>query len=153
MIEWSEQHLMVRDMVRGFIEKEIAPNIDELEHGDTPPYDVLRKLIKTFGMDTMAKSQFDAQIKKAKAIEAGEISEEEASKSSDQMGGGNQDMAAISFIPMIELCKYCPGMVTAMGVSMGLGGASLMSKGTIEQKERWALHVLTLKKVCPCAIT
>jgi len=153
MIEWSEQHLMVRDMVRGFIEKEIAPNIDELEHGDTPPYDVLRKLIKTFGMDTMAKAQFDAQIKKAKAIEAGEISEEEASKSNDQMGGGNQDMAAISFIPMIELCKYCPGMVTAMGVSMGLGGASLMSKGTIEQKERWALDVLTLKKVCSWAIT
>ena len=153
MIEWSEQHLMVRDMVRNFIEAEIAPNIDELEHGDTPPYDVLRKLIKTFGMDTMAKAQFDAQIKKAKAIEAGEISEEEASKGGSNMGVGDQDMAAMSFLPMIELCKYCPGMVTAMGVSMGLGGSALMSKGTIEQKERWALDVLTLKKVCSWAIT
>lgn len=153
MIEWSEQHLMVRDMVRNFIEAEIVPNIDELEHGDMPPYDVLRKLIKTFGMDQMAKAQFEKQIAKEKAILAGEISEEEANKEPSGLGAGEGDMVALTFIPMIELCKYCPGMVTAMGVSMGLGGSALMSKGTLEQKERWALDVLTLDKVCSWAIT
>ena len=50
MIEWSEQHQMIRDAVRRFVEEEIAPNLEELEHGDTPPYDVLRKLISAFGM-------------------------------------------------------------------------------------------------------
>ena len=48
--------LMLRDAVRKFVDKEIRPNIDELEHGDLPPYDILRKLYATFGMDTMAKS-------------------------------------------------------------------------------------------------
>ena len=42
MIEWSEQHLMIRDAMRRFIEAEIKPRLEELEHGDTPPYDVLR---------------------------------------------------------------------------------------------------------------
>jgi hypothetical protein len=44
-------------------------------------------------------------------------------------------------------------MVTAMGVSVGLTPASIMSKGTIEQKERWALDLLTLDKVGAWAIT
>ena len=49
-------------------------------------------------------------------------------------------------IPIIELCRYSPGMVTAMGVSMGLASAAIMSKGTTAQKERWALDLLTLDK-------
>ena len=42
-------------------------------------------------------------------------------------------------IPIIELCRWSPGMVTAMGVSMGLTSAAILSRGTIAQKERWAL--------------
>ena len=34
-------------------------------------------------------------------------------------------------IPIIELCRYCPGMVTALGVSVGLTAPAIMSKGTI----------------------
>ncbi len=59
----------------------------------------------------------------------------------------------MTMIPIIEICRYSPGMVTAMGVSMGLTSAAIMSKGTIEQKERWALDLLTLDKVGAWAIT
>ena len=44
-------------------------------------------------------------------------------------------------------------MVTAMGVSMGLTSAAIMSRGTIAQKERWALDLLTLDKIGAWAIT
>ncbi len=44
MIEWSEQHQMIRDVIRRFIDAEIVPNVEALEHGDMPPYDILRKL-------------------------------------------------------------------------------------------------------------
>ena len=57
MFEWSDEQVMLRDAVRQFIEKEIAPIQDELEHGDMPPYDVLRKLFATFGMDVMARER------------------------------------------------------------------------------------------------
>ncbi len=59
----------------------------------------------------------------------------------------------MTLIPIIELCRVCPGMVTAMGVSMGLTAASIMSKGTTDQKERWGLDLLTMDKIGSWAIT
>ena len=54
MFEWSEELQMVRDAVRQFVDNEIRPHREELEHGDLPPYDVLRKMYETFGMGAMA---------------------------------------------------------------------------------------------------
>ena len=146
MYQWSDEQLMVRDAVRRFIEDEIKPNLEELEHGDTPPYDVLRKMIRTFGMDAMARDSFKRRID---AEKAGESQDGGAAN----IGGGRGEGAAMAIIPIIELCRYCPGMVTAMGVSMGLTAAAIMSKGTTRQKERWALDLLTLDKIGSWAIT
>jgi acyl-CoA dehydrogenase len=143
MIEWNEQQLMIRDAVRRFVEDEIKPNLEELEHGNTPPYDVLRKMLKTFGIDEMARARFAKQIEREKAGASRETAKRE--------GGG--DGAAMALIPIIELCRYCPGMVTAMGVSAGLTASAIMSKGTTAQKERWALDLLTMNKIGAWAIT
>jgi alkylation response protein AidB-like acyl-CoA dehydrogenase len=151
MFEWSEEQLMIRDAVRQFVEAEIAPKREELEHGDLPPYDILRKLFATFGMDQMAKAGFQHRIEREKRIAAGE--EEAKAKKDDDDGLSPGSGVAMTMIPIIEICRYCPGMVTAMGVSMGLTSAAIMSKGTIEQKERWALPLLTLEKVGAWAIT
>jgi alkylation response protein AidB-like acyl-CoA dehydrogenase len=70
MFEWSEEQQMIRDAVRQFVDKEIRPHVEELEHGDTPPYDILRKLFKTFGMDAMARAGFEKTIAREKAGEA-----------------------------------------------------------------------------------
>src|SRR4051794_6561232 len=51
MYQWTDEQEMVRGAVRQFIDKEIRPRIEEFEHGDTPPYDVLRKMFREFGMD------------------------------------------------------------------------------------------------------
>jgi alkylation response protein AidB-like acyl-CoA dehydrogenase len=59
----------------------------------------------------------------------------------------------MQLIPIIELCRYSPGLVTAMGVSMGLTAAAIMSRGTVAQQERWALPLLTLEKIGSWAIT
>jgi len=149
MFEWSEQHRMIRDAVRKFVEAEIKPNLEQLEHGDLPPYDVLRKLISTFGMDEMARVRFQKQIAREKAQAATGKPAEEA----EREVGGRGDAVAMQLIPIIELCRYCPGLVTAMGVSMGLTAAAILSKGTTQQKERWALDLLTLEKIGAWAIT
>jgi alkylation response protein AidB-like acyl-CoA dehydrogenase len=147
MFEWSEEHQMIRDAVKRFVDDEIRPHVEELEHGDLPPYDILRKLFATFGMDAMARDRFKRQIEREKAVAAGEVS---AVSATGRQHGGDSGM---SLIPIIELCRVCPGMVTAMGVSMGLTSAAIMSKGTIAQKERWALELLTMEKVGAWAIT
>jgi alkylation response protein AidB-like acyl-CoA dehydrogenase len=121
--------------VRSFVEAEIKPHVEELEHGDLPPYDLLRKMFQTFGMDALARDRFKKQL------------------DGDGGGGGRGDGAAMAMIPTIELCRYCPGMVTAMGVSVGLTPAAIMSRGTRPQKERWALDLLTMDKVGAWAIT
>src|SRR4029077_10127737 len=68
-------------------------------------------------------------------------------------GMGAGDAVAMQMVPIIELCKYCPGLVTAMGVSMGLTATAIMAKGTWKQKDRWALPLLTLEKIGAWAIT
>jgi acyl-CoA dehydrogenase len=149
MIQWTEEQQMVRDAVRQFVEAEVAPRRDELEFGDTPPYDVLRKLYSTFGMDTMARERFKRQIEFEKSVEdAIANGEEPPTKESGSGGDGS-----ITMIPIIELCRYSPGLVTAMGVSTGLTASAITSKGTIRQKERWALDLLTLDKIGAWAIT
>jgi alkylation response protein AidB-like acyl-CoA dehydrogenase len=153
MIEWSEQHLMIRDMMRRFIDEEIKPRWHELEHGDLPPYDVLRKLLRTFGMDEMARQRFARQIAREKAAAAAKARGESPKPKEANGGGGESDGAGLQLIPIIELCRWCPGMVTAMGVSVGLTSAAIMSKGTIAQKERWALPLLTMDTIGAWAIT
>src|SRR5687767_12957679 len=144
MFEWTDEQRMIRDAIRQFVEKEIKPNLEALEHGDMPPYDILRKLFATFGMDAMARESFKRRLEREKAGDTGRSPR-------DDEGGAST--AGFQMIPIIELCRYCPGMVTAMGVSMGLTAAAIMSRGTIAQKERWALDLLTMDKVGAWAIT
>ena len=151
MIEWNEQQQMIQKMVRDFVAKEVVPNLDDIEYNGVPPYDILRKMIKTFGMDVMATQNYEKQIAREKA--AAEKGEDAPTKKKDGPSEGAGDQAAMTMIPIIELSRHAQGLVTAMGVSMGLTGGAIMSKGTIEQKERWALPLLTLEKVGAWAIS
>jgi acyl-CoA dehydrogenase len=154
---------MVRDAVRQFVDNEIRPRREELEFGDAAPYDVLRKMFQTFGLDAMARDQFKKRIErertaaeaaKGDAADAAESDGAEAAKGgADDEGRSSGGGGAMFMIPIIELCRCSPGMVTAMGVSVGLTAAAVMSKGTIEQKARWALDLLTLDKIGAWAIT
>ena len=146
MFEWSEEHQMIREAVKRFVDEEVRPHVEELEHGDLPPYDIIRKMLKTFGMDSLARDRFATQIAREKSLA------ERGEEPKPTGGGGGRD-AGMSMIPTIELCRVCPGMVTAMGVSMGLTAGAIMSRGTARQKERWARDLLTLDKIGAWAIT
>jgi acyl-CoA dehydrogenase len=148
VIEWTDEQEMVRGAVRDFIEKELVPHHRELEHGDLPPYDIIRKLFTTFGMDAMARDRFARQIARDKNPDAGGLDEDGAR---DPREAANA--AAFQIIPIVELSRWSPGMVTAMGVSMGLTAAAVLSRGTVAQKERWALPLLTMEKIGAWAIT
>src|SRR4051794_31575311 len=160
MFEWPEELQMVRDAVRQFVDNEIRPHREELEHGDMPPYDLLRKLYKTFGMDQMAADGFDRRIAAEEAAEAeprelsGAASGREAGTPPRSEGDqGSRGGGGATMLPIIELCKCSPGMVTAMGVSVGLTSAAIMAKGTVAQKRRWARDILTMEKIGAWAIT
>lgn len=136
MIDWSDEHRMMQAAVREFVDREVVPHRDALEHGDLPPYEILRNYVRTFGIDELARERFHRETSGGAAFTAEERFER----------------AVLTLLPMVEFCRHCPGMVTAMGVSMNLAGNSI-KKGTTEQRERWALPLLTLERVGAWAIT
>lgn len=129
---WSDEQVMFRDAVRRFVDAEVAPRREEFEHGDLPPYDVLRAFYRTFEIGEAAIERFERSL-------AGERSEARS--------------AAETLIPIIELSRHSPGMVAALGVSASLTAGAVLRAGTREQKERWARDLLTLDAIGAWAIT
>ncbi|HET9076248.1 MAG TPA: acyl-CoA dehydrogenase family protein, partial [Acidimicrobiales bacterium] len=150
MFEWSDEHLMMRQAVRQFIEKEILPDIDAYEHEGRPPYDALRKMFATFGIDAAARAGFAKRLEREAD---GGTAADRATGGGESGGEGTGRDPAMTLIPTIELSRYCPGMVTALGVSMGLTAAAINSRGTRAQRERWVPDLLSLAKIGAWAIT
>ncbi len=152
MIEWNETHLQIRNAFRRFVDMEVVPHIEAIEHGGTPPYDVLRKMFATFGVGEMARSKFDHDLAKEKErAESGEPPPEK--KKREGFSQDAVDQAAMRAIPTMELSRHSPGMVTALGVSVGLTAGAIQRKGTIRQKERYVPGLLTLETIGAWAIT
>jgi alkylation response protein AidB-like acyl-CoA dehydrogenase len=59
----------------------------------------------------------------------------------------------MSAIVGIELSRVSPGFAMSFGASLGLCGGAIMKKGTLQQKRRFALPVLTGEKIGAWAIT
>src|SRR5260370_42289976 len=70
MFEWSDTDLIMRDTIRGFIDKEIRPNLDALETGELSPYPIARKLFSEFGLDVLAAEAVKTMLDKERAKEA-----------------------------------------------------------------------------------
>src|SRR5262245_12399182 len=115
MIEWSESQQAIREMVKKFVEAEVAPKVRELEHADLPPYGILRKMFEAFGLRDLAQLRTQKAIARAKKREEARARGEEPPP--QEVRAPTADEAAIRLIPAIELSRYCPGMVTALGVS------------------------------------
>ncbi len=141
MFEWSEEDLMVRDAVRGFIEKEVRPHVDELETGQLPPFDIIRKMLAAFGMDSMAAEALEKDLA---AEEAGE----------PKQGGGSTGLGNTMFLILnMEMAGVALGLIASMGVSLGLTVSTIRSRGTLAQKRRWLPELVTMEKVGAWAIT
>ena len=138
MFTWTKDQLAIRDAVRSFVDKEIRPHQDELEHGDLPPYDLIRKFFATFGLDAMAAESFDRSIAARRA----------------RRGSPGEGMdPAFAVLPQIELVKVSMGIPAAIGVSIGLAAGTINANGTVEQRKRWARDLMTFEKVGAWAIT
>ncbi|MBI3215948.1 MAG: acyl-CoA/acyl-ACP dehydrogenase [Mycobacterium sp.] len=147
MIEWSDVDLAVRDAVRQFIDKEIRPHLDELESGDMEPYPIVRKLFSAFGLDVMARESLEKRLARMR---------DGSEKSKGSSGGGmfgDGSSGGMGFMVISELCRVSMGIVTGMGVSLGLTVPTIQSRGTLAQQERWLPGLVTYEKIGAWAIT
>src|SRR3989440_12924915 len=99
MFEWTDEQRMIRDAVRQFVEAEIAPRREEFEFGGTPPYEVLRKLYRPFGLDVMAREQFKRRLH---AKEAGSLFDR-GSEAADPKARANA--VALPLVPLLRPCR------------------------------------------------
>jgi len=155
LIEWSDTDLMVRDTVRQFIDKEVRPHLDELETGALSPYPIMRKLFSQFGLDVMIAEQVKTMLDRERARqEGGESLSERPGEKPDSSGGfGMGAQASMAAVLVSELAGVSIGLLSTVAVSLGLGAATIMSRGTLAQKERWLLDLMTLEKIAAWAIT
>jgi alkylation response protein AidB-like acyl-CoA dehydrogenase len=150
--EWNDMHKMVRDMMVDFCQKELVPHLDALDTEQMLPYPIMRKMFDALGIGEMQMGKFEARLAKDRAAASGEAH-------NDTDGGGGLpgmskgDMAGMQAISTIELSRHCPGLVTALGVSVGLTAEAITTRGTFAQRERWVPDLLRLNKIGAWAIT
>jgi hypothetical protein len=138
--EWSEEHRAIAAVVRRFVDEQVRPQLDDLEHHGVPPFDVMRKMYETFGLKELARENFDRQLER----KTNNAPAEERRSGSDP---------SAQLISTIELCRVSPGLVTSLGVSTGLAAGTINRLGTPAQMQRWSLDLMTLDTIGSWAIT
>jgi acyl-CoA dehydrogenase len=151
MIAWSDSDLAIQQAVRDWIDKELRPNLDALETGQLPPYELIRKLFADFGIASMAEES----LSKILARERRKLEEPAAEKPQGEKdsGGGLDGVESMAAVLASELAGVSLGSVASIVVSLGLGAATIMNKGTLEQKERWLPKLVTAEHIAAWAIT
>jgi alkylation response protein AidB-like acyl-CoA dehydrogenase len=146
VFEWSDTDVIMRDTMRGFIDKEIRPHLDGLESGELSPYPFVRKLFSEFGLDVMAAEAVKSMLDRQRA---GEWSEKREGAGLGDIGA----QASMAAVMVAELAGVSIGLLSTVGVSLGLGATTIASRGTLAQKERWLPELVTLDKIAAWAIT
>lgn len=138
--ELDEQLQMVQRMLRAYCDEHIAPRIDALEDGELLPYEVMREMADTFGLREMFVSQGDGEDDAASSSRGGGL-----------FGPGSDPM--MGHVIMMELSRVSPGLALSFGASLGLTGGTILSRGTREQRRRWATPLFTLDKIGAWGLT
>lgn len=153
MISWSESDLAIGEAVREFIDKEIRPHLDRLETGEMPPYDIVRALFASFGLDVMASDALEKMLARERAANGSSPGETAPSSDREGKGGGLDGAESMACMMLSELAGVSLGTVASVGVSLGLTAGTIASKGTLAQKERWLPKLVTFEHVGAWAIT
>lgn len=131
-IVMTETQQLIQRTLRGAFERELEPLVPELEAGRLLPYDPMRRIVARLGLGSGGGELIDA------------------------MRDADPADALDRFVPlqlMIELSRVNAGVALSYGASLGLAGGAIMSRGTPEQKARWAVPVLTMQKIGAWGLT
>jgi alkylation response protein AidB-like acyl-CoA dehydrogenase len=133
---FTEEQDMIRKLIRKWVTAKLEPKVEAFEAGE-PPYELMKDFAKTFGIPDIVRGAFAKLEERAKDGATGET----------VRAGMSSADPALGAIVSIELTRACPGFALAFGASAGLAGSAIMAKGTLEQKRRWALPILTWDKI------
>ena len=145
MFTLDEQTQMIAGVVRQWCQSTLAPRIPALEAGTEMPFELMKKMAKTFGFDAMLGGAVKKRIAKLRAGGEGEAAEKTMTSAT-----GNPMMM---HVVVKELSRVSPGFAMGFGVSMGLVGGAIVAKGTADQLERWGLPISTVQQIGAWCLT
>lgn len=123
--EFSEEHKMLREAIRDFVQKEIAPLVDEAEAKEEFPIELFPK---------MGELGYHCLSYPAK------------------YGAG--DMGLIGeCIAIEELAKVSAGIAGALMVQSGIGTEAILAHGTEEQKQKYLVPAIKGQKIAAYGLT
>jgi acyl-CoA dehydrogenase len=146
MFRLDEQTQMVAGVIRQWCQTQLQPKIPALEAGVEMPFDLMKKMAKSFGFDAMLGGAVRKRIDKLKAGDSGPADVEKT------LGAG-VGSPMMMHVVIKELSRVSPGFAMGFGVSMGLVGGAIVAKGTVEQIERWGLPVATVQQIGSWCLT
>lgn len=124
-MQFSETQQAIRSTIREYLQREVDPLVPEMEAERLLPFGPIRKMIKDLGLG--AGGDLQQMIRESAPEEQLKL-----------------------FVPRvlaIEMARVCAGMGLAHGASLGLFAGNVLSKGTPEQKEKWALPAMRFEKI------
>lgn len=142
-IELTDSQRLLRDTFRQYFTRELEPLVPAMEGGQILPYDAMRAMHAALGLDAML-----ARPRRKAGDEA---------TAKDEGGSGlGFDAATLRYGRLaftIEMARVSPSFALSYGASTGLFGANVLSKGTEEQVERFALPALRCEKIGAWGLT
>jgi len=144
VFELDDTQQLVQTTVRDWCEQYLAPVVPALERGEMLPYDLLRRLARDLGLaDTLAGMARRRGAKRSTGETAAEAASGSASFGSDPV---------LSSVLLKEISRISPGFGMALLATLGCGMA-ILSRGSPELIERYALPVLRFDKIGAWGLT
>jgi acyl-CoA dehydrogenase len=144
MFQLDEQSQMIAGVIRQWCQSTLQPRIPALEAGTEMPFDLMKKMAKTFGFDAMLGGAVKKRIEKLRK------GDDETLEKTMTAATGNPMMM---HVVIKELSRVSPGFAMGFGVSMGLAGGAIVAKGTADQIERWGLPLATVQQIGAWCLT
>jgi len=136
-LELTDTERMLRDTFRGYFTREIEPHVPKMENGEMLPYELMPDMHRALGLDAMLPRP-----------QAGGVAETKAARPEASGTGLDANTARYARTTFsVEMARVSPSFALSYGASIGLFGANVVSKGTPEQIERFALPVLRSERI------
>ena len=120
MLQFSDEHEMIRKLIRRWTTSKLEPKVDALEAGE-PPYELMRDFATTFGIPDMVRGMFKKlEERAAKGAPSGDARGDNAAPR--PRGPLSASDPALAAIVSLELSRVCPGFALAFGATGGLAG-------------------------------
>ncbi len=124
-IEFTEEQLMVRDMVRDFARNEVAPIAIEIDRTERFPVEIFRKM----GELGILGIPF-----------------------SEEWGGSGGDWVSYC-LAIEEMAKVCASTALGLAAAVSLGIGPIYNFGSEEQKRRWLPDLMSGRKLAAFGLT